>query len=1021
MADTDTIVVDDTSPTILYSPFADTFGTPDFAAGWNPLFNKTSLGGAPFNVGNSTTAHVTSRDGASFLINFQGTGIQLMGSAIQADYQVSLDNRPQTQASLSPDQTKQILATISGLSNANHTITLTTVTNNPLSSNQSVSFIVFDAAVVTSPALSSNFSSQSLTESAVSFVGKWNSSSLHQSNTVNDKARASFKGTSLQILGTVSPGGGDYSVTLDNTTTQLSARSLDPNKTHTYEITNESGGTLILATNGTIVFASGEPDAIASSTPSSSATPVGATSKGSSLSPGTIAALALAGILGFLMITGLLFFFFVYRPRKKRRKHLKRATRPTPRPSDLILDIAPRFNGQHNDDYTRWKRDVEGGNTSKDLGIVFRHTPSPKDKRSSDFDYNSAADHEEFSARSFSISPSSKPSSKNGGSKESKAGSLKSWLSGKKKGSSSSSTPSYTIDLPPLRAPASPHVPPESHPDLSQASHSLVPPRSSFSGVTSLSYLSESSNASRQFSFNRPDESTQNLRGRTDSHGLLLIDDNVEQRPEHYAENVSVYPATVSTQQHAPQVFVEEVASSYEESVQSRPSGYQGLSRNASTRTDDRGSVRTYDDGLSVLGASTARAAIRGLSPRTSESVSSFATFGVYPSRRTDESFPGHLNTLEESPPIPSTTTSVPEEPKSTTLLPDLKGKYVDVRTSSPFQVDFGHPLPHPPRTSQGNRGSAAITRLNRMSVRFDEDQVIIPTNRGENVLGGVKPLPQPPRAPFRLTPLVPLAPSPPTGSSEVDSPSFLDFDVGGSSDASLPGSSNEQTSSSRAGRPQSSSFLTRPMGSRSRWSTTTPSSLNRQDSISSPSSQVSADPSSPSSSFPFPTSLPASPFHPEGHKPSPPTSPAVVAVAVAANTPNNGAEVHLSELNPVSPVESVPMSISDLHFRQSDTDDISENGVARRPGFRLPPHPPLPAIPPTPTHPVTNTDSSDIESSVPAPTTRSSLPLTYELPTSLPSTAVRQTRTHTRTLSGDLLSSQGRRPLGPRVRDSQH
>ncbi|KAG7098488.1 hypothetical protein E1B28_000432 [Marasmius oreades] len=303
------------------------------------------------------------------------------------------------------------------------------------------------------------------------------------------------------------------------------------------------------------------------------------------------------------------------------------------------------------------------------------------------------------------------------------------------------------------------------------------------------------------------------------------------------------------------------------------------------------------------------------------------------------------------------------------------------------------------------------------MSVRFGEDQVISPTNRQENTSGVVKPLPKPPQASFRLTPLAPLVQSgsSPPGSSAIDSPSFLDFDNAGSSNASRR-TSNEHASS-RGSRPQSTSFFSRPVGARSRWSTTTPSSHNQQESISSPSSQLSADLSSPSYSFPFPTSLPASPHHPEGHKPSPPIFPGVVPGA--ENNGSSRAEIHLSELNPISPVESVPMSISDLHFRQSESDDISENGFPRRLGFHLPPHPPLPAIPPTPTQPVTNTSGADPPAS--APMSRGSLPLLFDSPTPVAPVTTRQTRTHTRSLSNDLLNSQSRRPLGPRVRDSHH
>ncbi|KAL0581903.1 hypothetical protein V5O48_000133 [Marasmius crinis-equi] len=1020
MADDDSIVVDDTSPTILYSPFADTFGAPDFTAGWNPLFNRTSLGGAPLNVGNSTTVHVTSRNGSTFLINFQGTSIRLLGSAVQAQYQVFVDGVEQTTG---PDSAN--LANIRGLPNTNHTLTLTA--NIPISgANQTQSFIVFDQAIVTSPAgsNSSNFTSQPLNDDAISFTGRWNfnqSNPVHQSNTVNDTARASFKGTSLQIWGTVSPAGGNYSVNLDNITTRFTARAsftqdntllffsggLDPNNVHTYELRNDGGGTLIIPVNSSMVFADGDPNPTTSATPSPTLTPVQAASKNSP-SPGTIAALVLAGILGFLLITGSLFYFFVYRPRKKHREFLRRTARPTPRPSDLILDIAPEFTGRQDNEYARWKREVEGRNGSKDLGIVFRHTPSPKDKRLS---VDSAVDPEELSARSFSFTPSPK-----NGTKGSKAGSLKSWFSGKKKGSSSSS-PSYTIDLPTLQTQnLSAQSPSDSRPDLSQGSH--LQQRSSFSGITSLSYLSSSSDPSRQLSFNRPEESSPNLHGRTDSHGLLLLGDSLGPHNDSI-DNVSEYPATVSTQ--PPQVFIEEVASSYEESVQSRPSRYQ-LSRNTSVRTgDDRGSVRTYDDGLSVLGASTTRAAMRGLGPRTSESVSSFATFGVN-TRRTDDGFAGQLDTLEESPPKhPATAQALQRDPgpSESALRPENQASYaVDYRSGSPFRVDFGQPSQSPAQPEAGP-SSLAVPRGNRFSVRFDDNQRAPGPSKRDSAVGGIKPLPQPPQSSFRLTPLTPLAPavSPVTGSSEPDSPSFLDFDVGnGSSGASQGTSSNEQAGTSRLrnSRALSSSISSRPLGARSRWSSTTPSSHQRQD------SSVSS-PSSPSSSFPFPVSLPASPFHPEGHKPSRPPSPG----AGAASQSNLGtrAEVplHPPDLNPISPVESVPMSISDLHFRQSDSDDVSEHDNRRR-GSHLPPHPPLPSLPPTPTFPFTSTSGAGrgVAPGVPMadPSTRSSYPLSSMMPTELPSAATRHTRTHSRTLSADLMN---RRPLGPRTRDSQH
>ncbi len=69
------ITIDDTSPTIVYSPFADTFGAPDFATGWNPYFSLPGGILSNSSVGedsNSTSVHVTLADGASLAVRWNG-------------------------------------------------------------------------------------------------------------------------------------------------------------------------------------------------------------------------------------------------------------------------------------------------------------------------------------------------------------------------------------------------------------------------------------------------------------------------------------------------------------------------------------------------------------------------------------------------------------------------------------------------------------------------------------------------------------------------------------------------------------------------------------------------------------------------------------------------------------------------------------------------------------------------------------------------------------------------------------
>ncbi|ESK92053.1 hypothetical protein Moror_10337 [Moniliophthora roreri MCA 2997] len=138
------IVVDDSSPTIFYTPFSDTFGTiPNFPAGWNALLNF-SFAGFPIQVSrNMSTVHATSRDGASLSINFQGTGIQLLGSANGAAYDILLDG-----SSNSLVQTDNLpafmLASVGDLPNGNHTVSLTA------RARQGTPLLAFDGAVITS-------------------------------------------------------------------------------------------------------------------------------------------------------------------------------------------------------------------------------------------------------------------------------------------------------------------------------------------------------------------------------------------------------------------------------------------------------------------------------------------------------------------------------------------------------------------------------------------------------------------------------------------------------------------------------------------------------------------------------------------------------------------------------------------------------------------------------------------------------------------------------------------------------
>lgn len=70
--------VDDTSPSISYSPFGDTFSTVNLTAGWNPYFDNSGFVAAPGEIGNGTSYHVTSLNNASISVTWKGTPYSIM-------------------------------------------------------------------------------------------------------------------------------------------------------------------------------------------------------------------------------------------------------------------------------------------------------------------------------------------------------------------------------------------------------------------------------------------------------------------------------------------------------------------------------------------------------------------------------------------------------------------------------------------------------------------------------------------------------------------------------------------------------------------------------------------------------------------------------------------------------------------------------------------------------------------------------------------------------------------------------
>ncbi|GBE80613.1 hypothetical protein SCP_0303280 [Sparassis crispa] len=271
------VTIDDTSPTIQYAPFPDTFTVPALLSGWNPYYTNSGFATDPgpssnasiTDVGNGTSLHLTACDGAALAISWNGTAITLYGtlilnastsSAQPLTYSIALDGTPTTNyvSSLSTPATvssasADVLAGFASLEDAFHEVVLTV--HNPSAQGQGQNMVAFDRAVVwmdasgsvhSTPSSSTTVppsssitappsSTTSVPDSVVAYLGQWSYApgllpdspdiAFHTSTNVGDSARVIFSGTAVTLSGLTTPSSGSYNITLDNITSTFSARA----------------------------------------------------------------------------------------------------------------------------------------------------------------------------------------------------------------------------------------------------------------------------------------------------------------------------------------------------------------------------------------------------------------------------------------------------------------------------------------------------------------------------------------------------------------------------------------------------------------------------------------------------------------------------------------------------------------------------------------------------------------------------------------------------------------------------
>ncbi|KAI6121817.1 hypothetical protein F5141DRAFT_536756 [Pisolithus sp. B1] len=319
-----TLSIGNESPEVAYFPSVNLEPSQNDTAGWQLQYTGSGVADSPGQVGVGTSYHYTNLNGVSFMILWNGTGIDLMGSASNVSYLIALDGH--TLPTASYNATDTLLASLGDLEYTNHTLLLTTVIPN---SNTPDAFLTFVDATITygPPASASNTTATPYTvnDTDIAFMGHWSyvtdgaGSPMHVSTTVGDRAQATFIGSAITVYGLVSSFSGRYSVIVDNVTTTMSAQSSYNNSnallffatdlsqgTHLLTIVNEENSTLTLRVDGVNVTTYGDNTSMTLSSSSSASTPAG-----------TIAASVLAGVLVVLLSA---IFYRCYINRRKSRR-----------------------------------------------------------------------------------------------------------------------------------------------------------------------------------------------------------------------------------------------------------------------------------------------------------------------------------------------------------------------------------------------------------------------------------------------------------------------------------------------------------------------------------------------------------------------------------------------------------------------------------------------------------------------------------------------------------------------------
>jgi len=211
------LTIEDSSPLILFAP----------TGAWQDA-TEQNVGGLSYS-GNSL--HSTTAPGATATVNFNGTGIQFYGghNPSYGTYTLSVDGNPVatgTSTSIGVE-TKQLLASASGLTNGPHVAVLTST-----GVGMDLDFVNLSTQV---GAVGSTTTSAVYDDAnpAITYAGSWATANnteylddtLHYSQSPGSAASLSFSGNGVAIYGTVSPDHANVQISIDGQMTMVNTQS----------------------------------------------------------------------------------------------------------------------------------------------------------------------------------------------------------------------------------------------------------------------------------------------------------------------------------------------------------------------------------------------------------------------------------------------------------------------------------------------------------------------------------------------------------------------------------------------------------------------------------------------------------------------------------------------------------------------------------------------------------------------------------------------------------------------------